>query len=79
MVLEILDEQLFFFKSKYDLNAFFYSKFPDFDIPYTLFAMNKGSSVFITNSSSQANQDEYVVCDFVKPDGGDNWLCWEYS
>ena len=30
---------------------------------------SNGSSVFRTSSSSQASQDESVVCDFVKSEG----------
>ena len=48
------------------------SKFPDFEKLYTSLTVNKGSSVFRSNSSSQACQDEYAVCDFAKPEGGQN-------
>ena len=34
--------------------------------------MNKGSSDFRTSSSSQASQDESVVCDIVKSEWGEN-------
>ena len=34
--------------------------------------MNKGSGVLRTGSSSQATQDESAICDFVKPEGGEN-------
>ena len=57
------------FKFKYDFNAFCYSKLPDFENVHTLLTMNKGSGVFGTSSSSQASQDESVVCDFVKSEG----------
>ena len=72
MVLERFDEHLPFFKFKYDFNAFCYSKFPDFENLYTLLTMNKGSGVFRTSKSSQASQDDSVVCDVVKSEGGEN-------
>ena len=72
MVLERFDEHLPFFKFKYDFNAFCYSKFPDFQDLYTLLTMNKGSGVFRTSKSSQASQDDSVVCDVVKSEGGEN-------
>ena len=72
IVLERFDEHLPFFKFKYDFNAFFYSKFLDFENLYTLLTMNKGSCVFRTSSSIQASQDESAVCDFVKSEGGEN-------
>ena len=73
MVFERFDKHLPFFKFKYDFNAFCYSKFPDFENLYTILTINKGSSVVRTSSSSQASQNESVVCDFVKPDEGENW------
>ena len=72
MVLERFDEHLAFFKSKYDFNAFCYSRFPDFENLCTLLTMNKGNGVFRTSNSSQASQDESAVCDFVKSEGGEN-------
>ena len=72
MVLERFDEHLPFFKFKYDFNAFCYSKFPDFENLYTLLTMNKGSGVFKSSSSSQVSQNESAVCDFVKPEWGEN-------
>ena len=72
MVLERFDEHLPFFKFKYDFNAFCYSKFPDFQDLYTLLTMNKGSGVFRTSKSSQSSQDDSVVCDVVKSEGGEN-------
>ena len=72
MVLERFDEHLPFFKFKYDFNAFCYSKFPDFQDLYTLLTMNKGGGVFRTSNSSQASQDDSVVCDVVKSEGGEN-------
>ena len=60
MVLERFDERLPFFKFKHDFNAFCYSKCPDSENLYTLLAMNKGSRVFRTSSSSQACDSE--VC-----------------
>ena len=66
------DEYLPLFKFKYDLNAFCYSKFPDFENLYTLPTMNKGSGVFRTTGSSQASQDESSVCDFVKSEVEEN-------
>ena len=71
-VLERFDEDHPFFKFKYDFNAFCYTKFPDFENLYTLLKINKGSSAFRTSSSSQANQDESGVCDFVKLKSGEN-------
>lgn len=70
MVLERLEEYLPFFKFKFDSNACCYSKFPDFQNLCTLLTMNKGSSVFKTNSSSQASQDDSTVFDIVKPEKG---------
>ena len=68
MVLKRFDEHLPFFKFKYDFNAF-YSKFPDFENPYTLLTMNKGSGIFRTSSSSQATQGESAVFHFVEFEG----------
>ena len=34
--------------------------------------MNKGSGVFKSSSSSQVSQNESAVCDFVKPEWGEN-------
>ena len=70
--LERYDEQLPFFKFKYDFNAFCYSKFPDFENLYILLTMNKGSGVFRTSSSSQVSQGESAVRDFVKSEGEEN-------
>ena len=64
MVLERLDKYLPFFKFKYDFNAFYYCKYPDFENLYTLLAMNKGSSFVRSSSSSQASQDESAACGF---------------
>ena len=74
MVLERIDDlkHLPFFKFKDNFNAFCYSKSPDFENLYTLFTINKGSGDFRTSSSSKGSQDESVVCDFVKSEGGDN-------
>ena len=36
--------------------------------------MNSSSSVFRTSSSSQASQDEFAVCDFVKFEVGESSL-----
>ena len=47
-------------------------KCPGFENLYILLTINTGSSVFRTTSSFQACQDESVVCDFVKPEGGEN-------
>ena len=35
-------------------------------------SINKGNSVFRTRSSSQTSHDEWEVCDFVRPDRGEN-------
>ena len=72
MVLERFDEHLPFFKFKFDFNVFCYSKFPDFENLYTLLTINKGRSEFRTCNSSQTSQDEFTVCDFVNPEGGQN-------
>ena len=72
MVLERFNEHLPFFKFKYGFNAFCYCKFPDFENLYTLLTMNKGSGVFKSSSSSQVSQNESAVCDFVKPEWGEN-------
>ena len=72
IVLERFAEHLPFFKFKYDFNAFCYFKFPEIENLYTPLTMNKSSGVFRTSSSSQASQDESLVCDFVKSDGGEN-------
>ena len=72
MVLERFGKHLPFFNLKYDFNAFCYSKFPDFENLYTLLTIKKGSSIFRTSSFSQGSQDESVVFDFVKSEGGEN-------
>ena len=58
MFLEIFDDQLPFFKVKYDFNGFCYSKCLDFNNLYTLFTSTKRSGVFRTKQSSQACQDD---------------------
>ena len=72
MFLERFDENFPFFKFKYDFNASCYSKFPDLENLYNLLTLKKGSGVSRTTSSSQAGQDDSVVCDFVKLEGGEN-------
>ena len=68
---ERYDENLPFFKFKYDFNEFCYSKFPDFENLYILLTMNKGSGAFRT-SSSQVSQGESAVRNFVKSEGEEN-------
>ena len=74
MVLERFDEHLPFFKFKYDFSAFCYSKFPDLEYLYTFLTMTKSSCVFRTSSSSEDSHDESALCDFVKPEGGENQI-----
>ena len=72
VVLEGFDEDLPFFKFKYDFDAFCYSKFPDSENLYSLLVKDKVSGVFRTSSSSQPSQDGCAVCDFVKSEEGEN-------
>ena len=69
---ERYDENLPFFKFKYDFNEFCYSKFPDFENLYIRLTMNKGSGAFRTSSSSQVSQGESAVRNFVKSEGEEN-------
>ena len=72
VVLEGFDEDLPFFKFKYDFDAFCYSKSPDSENLYSLLVKDKVSGVFRTSSSSQPSQDGCAVCDFVKSEEGEN-------